>query len=380
MKLKSTIKEYSKVEKLSKGVSTLTGKDLSNQQTNQFTEKSIVGQTSVSVFTFITKYIDITENTNFLTATTTCFNIDKLPQHTYNNIVNLKKINDASYVNKFFESINSKLDKGGLYINCLETFNTRRLRVLKKYIRPFNWFYYTADVVFMRVFPKLPISKNIYFFITKGRNRVLTRAETFGRLYSCGFEIIDQKTINNKLYFVARKVKKPAFDNNSSYGLLIKLKRIGKGGTIFKVYKLRTMYAYSEYLQQYVYEKNGTLNGDKANNDFRVTHLGKFLRKFWIDELPMLINLLKGDVKIVGVRPLSKQKFNMYPKEAQLKRTKFKPGLVPPFYVDLPSSFEKIVASELRYLEAYEKHPFRTDVKYFFKSFYNIFIKGVRSS
>ena len=151
-----------------------------------------------------------------------------MPQHTYNNIVNLKKINDACYVNRFFESINAKLDKGGLYINCVETYNTRRIRVLKKYIRPFNWLYYTAGVVFMRIFPKLPITKQIYFFITGGRNRVLTRAETFGRLYSCAFEIIDEETINNKLYFVARKIKESVFNNDPIYGLLKTNQRVNK--------------------------------------------------------------------------------------------------------------------------------------------------------
>ena len=380
MGLLSTIKKYPKVEKLSKEVFTLNGKDLSNQQTNQFAEKSIVGKTSVSVFTFITKHLDVTENTNFLITTATRFNIDKLPQHTYNNIVNLKKINDARYVNKFFESINAKLYKGGLYINCVETYNTRRIRILKKYIRPFNWFYYTADVVFMRVFPKLPIAKNIYFSITKGRNRVLTRAETFGRLYSCGFEIIDEETIDNKLYFVARKIKEPVFDSNPSYGLLIKLKRIGKGGAIFNVYKLRTMHAYAEYLQEYVHKHNNLKEGGKFKNDFRITTEGEFFRKFWLDEFPMLINLLKGNMKLVGVRPLSAHYFSLYTKELQEKRILHKPGLVPPYYADMPKNLDEIITSEMRYLEACEKHPFRTDVKYFFKAFYNIFFKGARSS
>ncbi|RMZ50135.1 sugar transferase [Flavobacteriaceae bacterium PRS1] len=380
MGLLSTRKEYPKVKKLPKEGFGLTGKDLSNQQANQFSEKSIIGKTSVSVFTFITKHLDVTENTNFLTATATRFNIDKLPQHTYNNIVNLKKINDSRYVNKFFESINTKLDKGGLYINCVEAYNTRRRRVLKKYIRPFNWFYYTADVVFMRVFPKLLIAKNIYFFITKGRNRVLTRAETFGRLYSCGFEIIDEEIIDNKLYFVARKIKEPVFDSNPSYGLIVRLKRIGKGGTIFNVYKLRTMYAYSEYLQEYVHKHNSLKENGKFKNDFRITTEGKFFRKFWLDELPMLINLLKGNMKLVGVRPLSTHYFSLYTKELQEKRILHKPGLVPPYYADMPKNLDEIIASEMRYLEAYEKHPFRTDVKYFFKVFYNIFFKGARSS
>jgi len=346
----------------------------------EYLKHNIVDETSKDVYAFIVKHVDLSITNGFITSTTTRFNISNLPYNDYEQIINLKKINDARFVNKFFEAINSKLAYGGLYINCVETYITRRTRVLNKFIKPFNWLYYFADVVFMRIFPKLPVFKKIYFFITKGRNRVLTRAEALGRLYSCGFEVVDEEVIGGKLYFVARKIKEPVFDENPSYGLLICLKRIGKDGKIINVYKLRTMHAYSEYLQKYVFEKNGTSSGDKANNDFRVTPFGKYLRKFWIDELPMLINLIRGDIKIVGVRPLSKEKFKMYPIEAQILRTKFKPGLIPPFYADLPSNFDELVSSEINYVKSYEKHPFKTDVSYLFKALYNIFIKGARSS
>jgi lipopolysaccharide/colanic/teichoic acid biosynthesis glycosyltransferase len=328
-------------------------------------------------FSFIIKY----GINSHIIATTTIFNILQLPeQNNFNNIINIKKINDARYVNKFFEAINSKLDNGGLYINCVETYATRRIRVLKKYIRPFNWMYYTADVIFMRIFPKLPVTKKIYFFITRGKYRILTRAETFGRLYSCGFEIVDEKTINNKLYFVARKIKEPFFDKDPSYGLMIRLKRVGKNGTLFNVYKLRTMHAYAEYLQEYVHQQHNLKEGGKFNNDFRITPQGKLFRKFWIDEIPMLINLLKGNMKLVGVRPLSAHYFKLYSKELQEKRIQHKPGLVPPYYADMPKNLDEIMASEMRYLEACDKNSFITDVRYFFKAFKNIIIKGARSS
>ncbi len=87
---------------------------------------------------------------------------------------------------------------------------------------------------------------------------------------------------------------------------------------------------YSEYIQQFVYEKNRLEKGGKFKDDFRVTTLGKFLRKFWLDELPMLINVLKGDIKIVGVRPLSSHYYNLYSEELKQYRIKFKPGLIPP--------------------------------------------------
>merc|ERR1712194_432188 len=106
-------------------------------------------------------------------------------------------------------------------------------------------------------------------------------------------------------FVVSKKIAKPRFDMSPSYGPIYKMPRVGKRNKIINVYKLRTMYPYSEYLQEFIFNKNGTSNGDKVNQDFRISPIGSFFRKFWIDELPMIINLVKGDLKIVGVRPLS---------------------------------------------------------------------------
>jgi len=170
-------------------------------------------------------------------------------------------------------------------------------------------------------------------------NRVISQAETYGRLYSCGFSFIDEIFINNSLYFVFKKVKEPVFDYHPTYGALIRLKRYGKNGKVIKVYKFRTMHAYSEYLQNFIFEKNALQEGGKFRNDYRVNTIGKIMRKFWIDELPMLFNLFKGDLKLFGVRPLSQQYFDLYDADLKDKRLKYRPGLVPPFYVDLPKTF-----------------------------------------
>jgi lipopolysaccharide/colanic/teichoic acid biosynthesis glycosyltransferase len=140
------------------------------------------------------------------------------------------------------------------------------------------------------------------------------------------------------------------------------------------------MHPYSEYLQDFVYKNYNLKEGGKFKNDFRVTSIGRIMRKFWLDELPMIINLFRGELKIVGVRPLSQQYFNLYSKELQEKRIKFKPGLIPPFYADNPKTLEDIIQSELTYLEAYEKHPLRTDIKYFIKAVFNILFKKSRSN
>ena len=144
---------------------------------------------------------------------------------------------------------------------------------------------------------------------------------------------------------------------------------------------MRTMHPYSEYLQAYIYERNSLQEGGKFNKDIRVTTLGRFMRKYWLDELPMIFNLLMGDMKIVGVRPLSAHYFSLYSEELQNLRVKFKPGLLPPFYADMPKTMEEIQASEMKYLRQCEKYGcFTTDIKYFVLILTNIFIKKARSA
>lgn len=330
------------------------------------------------LFTYLNQYVDLESDSTYIFSSTNSFNVLNCPNGT-KAIVNLSRLNDIRYINKFMEEVNSKLQKGDYYVGCLETFAARRTRKYVNRIPVLNLIYFGMEYVFMRVWPKLPILKQVYFFITRGRNRLLSKAEALGRTVSCGFEIVDFKSIDGYLYFITRKVANPEFNMNPSYGPLFKMARMGKDKKIIRVYKVRTMYAYAEYLQKYIYDKHGTSNGDKAINDFRVSTFGKILRKCWIDEIPMLYNLIKGDIKLIGPRPLSVPKFNMYPIYAQEKRSKFKPGLIPPFYFDLPETFDELIASEIRYLDSYERSPILTDIRYLIKAMYNIILKGARS-
>jgi len=157
------------------------------------------------------------------------------------------------------------------------------------------------------------------------------------------------------------------------------MKRIGYKGKIIGVYKLRTMYPYSEYCQGLITKENDLDKSGKISNDFRVTTWGKVFRRFWIDELPMFINFFKRDVNIVGVRPISQNYFSRYPKELQDLRTKVKPGLVPPYYADMPKNFDEILESERQYILKKIKNPIKTDIIYFYKAFVNIVFKGARS-
>ena len=319
-----------------------------------------------------------------LLKTSSAFNLRNLPDCAksadgYNLLVNLKTINDTLMINELFVSINKKLAPKGVFVGCVETYPLRKRRLLNKYWKGFNYLYYFFDYIFKRVFPKVVLLDKFYFFITAGRNRAISETEALGRLNYSGFTVINTLVHKNYMYFVTQKVNEVVAVKEKSYGIFLKLPRKGKGGKTIYVNKFRTMFPYAEYVQDYVYKKNQLSEGGKFRNDFRVSLLGSYFRKFFIDELPMLLNLLNGDLKLVGVRPLSNHYFGLYSEELQEKRIKHKPGLIPPYYVDLPKTLEEIQASEMRYLEAYEKSPIKTDVKYFFLVFKNILFKKARS-
>ncbi len=341
--------------------------------------QAILEESGEKVLKYLCGNLKIADPATTVLATTTRFNLVNIPQNRYSTIINLRKINNIQRINKFFETINTKLPVGGFFAGCAETYVMRKTRILRRYPPGLNYIIYTLDFIINRICPKLYVTKNIYFIITRGSNRLISRAETLGRLYSCGFTVVKTDFINGLFYFIVKKVSDPAYDFHPTYGPLIRLKRIGKGGKIIGVYKMRTMHAYSEYLQKYVFEQNSLQEGGKFADDFRVTTLGKIMRKFWLDELPMIFNLLKGDMKLVGVRPLSKHYFSLYTPELQELRVKYKPGLIPPFYVDMPNTLDEIMDSEKRYLEAYGRNPFLTDWKYFWKSFFNIVFRKARS-
>jgi hypothetical protein len=313
-------------------------------------------------------------------STTTVFNITSLLYRKYDYIINLHKINDIKKIDEFFDAVNSKLELKGYFFCCVETKDQRKKRLLEKYPFVLNYIYYSLDFIIKRIFPKLKFTRWLYFFLTRGENTVLSRAEVLGRISRAGFMIKQESFIGNQLCIEAKKIGDPLTGRNNYYGPLITLPRIGKGGNIIKVYKLRTMHPYSEYIQNYVYELHDLQNGGKFKHDFRITSWGSVCRRIWLDELPMLMNFFSGEMKLVGIRPLSKHYFELYKKEVQQRRIKYKPGLIPPFYADMPDNLEGIQASELKYLDAFDKHPHFTDFRYFWKSGWNILFRKARSN
>lgn len=331
-------------------------------------------------FKWLDSQIDLHSSNTNIYATTELFNFEQITPYKFDTIVNIRSLNNIRGINRMFSTINEKLPDNGLIVGVFKDKSVKKHQILRKYPWGINWIIYTFYYFFKRVIPKLFLTKRLYYDITQGKRRVLSKTEVFGRLYYCGFEIVAEKKIEHYTYFVARRKQEPPMYKKRRYGPLIALNRVGKNGRVFKFYKLRTMYPYSEFLQQYIYDTCGVQEGGKFNHDIRVSTLGKFARRCWLDELPMLINWLKGDMKLVGVRPLSNQYFNLYCIELQELRIKFKPGLMPPFYADMPKTLDEIQASEMKYLQSCEKNGvFLTDFKYFWLIFFNIIFRRKRS-
>lgn len=158
--------------------------------------------------------------------------------------------------------------------------------------------------------------------------------------------------------------------------------RIGKNRREFRMYKFRSMIpnAHQEILNNPKYkdlknkwEKNG--NKLKLEDDIRITWIGKILRKTDIDELPQIINIIKGDMSLIGPRPMYKDELERhltkYPKDKEYLKEifKVKPGITGIWQV---SGRNKISFSErLKMDSEYTKNiNFITDLKIFFKTPY----------
>jgi len=338
---------------------------------------STVGEKTYNYFNQI---IDTESKNTLVVSTTNEFNILNYPNE-IRSLINLSKVNNIRFINKFFEKVNGRLQNDDWFVVCFETITARKERHRLGRIPVIKNLWFGAEFVFLRMFPKMWGFKKIYFLLTRGRNRLLSKAEVMGRLVSCGFHIEASEAFNGLTYVVCKKEKEPEFNMNVSYGPLFCMKRIGKNGKEIGVYKFRTMHPYAEYLQDYVLKLNGYAETGKPKDDFRLTPWGRFLRRYWLDELPQLINVFKGEMKLVGVRPISKRYMQDIPKDLQDLRLKFKPGCIPPYVaLDRNGDVNSVLQAEREYLEEKVKKPYTTDTKYFLRAIFNIIFKRKRSA
>lgn len=321
------------------------------------------------------------DDSTFIVNTDDGYSLDGLKPHHPELIINKMALTRIRHLNTFLNKANEALeDNGYLWVHS-RTALLKREVIYRKHPGLYGKFLYYCHYIWHRAFPKMRWTRGFYYWVTKGTNRTYHRVELLGRMYRAGFEVIDQRFHNGEYFILGRKFRAPIWADNPTCGMLVKLNRVGYKGEMIGVYKFRTMYSYSEYLQPYMLEYEGLQDGGKFAHDYRVNGWGKLFRKLWIDELPMFINVFKGQMKLVGVRPLSRHYYSLYTPEMQALHISVKPGLLPPFYYDeqSPVTLEDVQASEKRYIEAYHKHPFATDWRYFWGTVGNILFKHKRS-
>ncbi len=153
--------------------------------------------------------------------------------------------------------------------------------------------------------------------------------------------------------------------------------RVGQNGKTFKIYKFRTMVENAEKLGAQVTKED----------DPRITKIGRILRKYKIDELPQLINVIKGDMSLVGPRPEVKKYVEIF-KEDYKEILKVKPGITDYASLEYKDEnkllkgsknpekiyIEKILPEKIKYYKRYIKDiSFITDIKLIFKTIWGIF-------
>ena len=130
--------------------------------------------------------------------------------------------------------------------------------------------------------------------------------------------------------------------------------RVGKNGEAFTIYKFRSMYRDAEARRAKLLETSDRTGiCFKSRNDPRVTRVGKFLRRFSLDELPQIFNVWKGEMSIVGLRPALPQEVAKYPVRA-LRRFEAKPGMTGLWQVSgrAEVDFEKMIEIDTAYVRS----------------------------
>jgi lipopolysaccharide/colanic/teichoic acid biosynthesis glycosyltransferase len=141
---------------------------------------------------------------------------------------------------------------------------------------------------------------------------------------------------------------------------------IGTNGRPIKGYKFRTMVQNADELKKGLLDRN-EMDGPvfKIKNDPRVTPLGRWLRKFSLDELPQLWSVLKGDMSLVGPRPPLATEYAHFT-DAQRRKLSVRPGMTSLWHVSgKPSDFDEWVRLDLEYIERWS---FGLDLQILFKT------------
>jgi len=290
------------------------------------------------------------------------------------------RINDINHLNLSLLNFYNVIANHGIVILSYQSHDQAKYYNIFKNNRWLKYSLYPWYFIVTRAIPKIPLLEKLYFLLTNNKYLTISRAECWGRLHFTGFEVVGEREFTKKNLIIAVKSLTPSSVKKPSYYPIIKLRRVSLNGKIILIYKIRSMFPYSEFIQKKVFE-SGTLSTiGKFSGDFRITGYGRFIRKFYLDEIIQILNFLRGEIKIVGIRAMSEHYFCLYPEEYQRLYYQVKPGFFSPLPETEIVSFDDVVKLEQKYLEQSIKSPIKTDIKYFFKILFQIAFQNRVSS
>lgn len=207
--------------------------------------------------------------------------------------------------------------------------------------------------------------------LTSSLNHIHYRSLLFKRLCDIVFSLIGLV-----LTGLVAIIIYPIVQMQSKGPLIFKQKRVGKNGKVFEIYKFRSMYLDAEERKKELMAQN-ELTSDlmfKMDNDPRIFPFGQKMRNWSLDELPQFINVLKGDMSLIGTRPPTLNEYEKYELH-HFKRLAMKPGITGMWQVSGRSNitdFEEVVALDLSYIKNWSVW---LDIKIFLKTIKVVLVK-----
>lgn len=166
----------------------------------------------------------------------------RLTNHNAKLVMLLRPVHTIVHLNDMLCTANSMMGVGQyLCVNAV-TDGLKKTLIMQRYPVGVRWVAAASHYAVHRMMPKLWLTKGLYFKLTGGKNRSMSRVEILGRICRAGFAIADERFIDGRLFVTACKVQAPLTDHTPSGSPIIVLNRVGRNGKEIKVYKFRTMF------------------------------------------------------------------------------------------------------------------------------------------
>ena len=151
------------------------------------------------------------------------------------------KLNHIPHLNDFLDQWNHEMQIGD-QLDCVAFTNRQEFTAIKKRLPPFiGSFVVILTYIWHEMFPKMDVTRKLYFFITGERHRTYSYTEILGRICRAGFKIVFEERKDGALHVIAEKRSEPLERNDTCESPILRMKRVGKDGRWIEVYKFQTM-------------------------------------------------------------------------------------------------------------------------------------------